>query len=71
MFSRTHTKSKDKNFSDDRSKLVWVCVYASILFFDIYVVVTGALIAESMVYRFGNSLKTTSIEDLLVSVKME
>jgi len=41
------------------------------LFFEIYVVVTGALIVESMVYRFGNSLKTTSIEDLLVNVKME
>ena len=33
VFSRTHTKAKDRSFPNDRSKLIWVCASASIFVF--------------------------------------
>ncbi|KAJ8427654.1 hypothetical protein Cgig2_014534 [Carnegiea gigantea] len=64
LFSRTHTKSKDKIFADDRAKAVWVyikplkCQPPCANFFDVHYLfleAVGGWSEKGTVYRLGNS----------------
>ncbi|KAJ8445973.1 hypothetical protein Cgig2_001291 [Carnegiea gigantea] len=61
LFSKTHTKPKDKTFADDRSKATWVCIKPIHLpFFEednsLFLEAVGGWSEKGTVYGLGNSV---------------